>query len=324
MTYIALVATGGTIASTKSESGALVGVSANDFELFEDLQVEVKRFDALSEGSYRLGFGDLATIHQTVADIQEDPDCSGVVITHGTDTMEETAFFLDLTLDSDKPVVVTGAQRTFDTEDADGPRNLRDAVAVAASPQARGQGTLVCFAGNIWAARGVRKSHTIQVQAFDGVKMGEVYEGGFTLVSRPPQHGKLAFDAARIAEIDIPIVTHAIGMSASVMEAAAGTRPAAIMLVGTGAGNAGAGYAEAVARATGSGIPVLLGTRVIEGPVIPIYGNGGGVDLDRAGAISVGALSVFQARILAAIVASVSSTPEEFRTQFSTVRDGWL
>lgn len=177
MSYVALVATGGTVASTKSEYGATVGVSADGFDLFDDPQIEVKRFDALSEGSYRLGFANLATVHQKVSEIQADPDCRGVVVTHGTDTMEETAYFLDLTLPSEQPVVVTGAQRTFDTEDADGPRNIRDAVAVAASPRTRGLGTLVCFAGNIWAAQGVRKAHTIQVQAFNGLKVGEVNEG---------------------------------------------------------------------------------------------------------------------------------------------------
>ncbi len=324
MSYVALVATGGTVASTKSEYGATVGVSADGFDLFDDPQIEVKRFDALCEGSYRLGFANLATVHQKVSEIQADPDCRGVVVTHGTDTMEETAYFLDLTLPSEQPVVVTGAQRTFDTEDADGPRNIRDAVAVAASPHTRGLGTLVCFAGNIWAAQGVRKAHTIQVQAFNGLKVGEVNEGDVRLISRTPRGDHLTFDPAAIAEVEIPLVTHAIGVSASVLEAAVETDPSAIVLVGTGAGNAGAGFAEAIVRATESDIPVILGTRVNDGPVVPIYGNGGGVDLMNAGAISAGDLSVFQARILAAIIASKNTDVEEFRSQFSTARDRWL
>lgn len=322
MTHVALIATGGTIASTRSEDGASVGVSVEGFNLGDD--VDVKRFDALSEGSYRLSFDNLCTIANVVRRALDDSECLGAVVTHGTDTMEETAFFLDRVVDSEKPVVMTGAQRTFDSPDADGPRNLQDSVSVAASPAARGLGTVVCFAGNVWAARGVRKSHTLQLHGFTGTKIGEVFEDHFSVVSFPRPSGNSEFDGDRFARSEIPIVTWAIGTSATAFDAVAATKPSAIMLMGTGAGNAGAGFAEAVARATEAGIPVLLSTRVTEGPVVSIYGNGGGVDLVKAGAISVGDLSVFQARILAAIVASKSTDLEDFRDQFVSVRDRQL
>ena len=97
-----------------------------------------------------------------------DDDCVGVVVTHGTDTMEETAFLLDLVHISEKPVVLTGAQRAADSSHPDGPDNLADAVAAAANPALRECGVLVCFAGKVRSARGVRKTQTWELTAFDG------------------------------------------------------------------------------------------------------------------------------------------------------------
>lgn len=320
MSYVALIATGGTIASTHSEDGASVGVTAEMLDLGNENNLEVRRVDAISEGSYRLTFADLAVISNAVNRSLKDPDCIGAVITHGTDTMEETAYFLDLVIATDKPVVLTGAQRTFDTPDSDGPRNLRDSLTVAASPEARNLGAVVCFAGNVWSARGVRKCHTVQSQAFTGTKVGEVYEKVFTLFALPEKKETLDFDAGELSKGNIPIITYGVGTNTALFEAARAIDPSAIVLEGCGAGNAGAGFAELIAKTTESDIPVILATRVEDGPVIPIYGNGGGVDLVRAGAITAGTLSVFQARVLAAVVASTAENYQAFRESFIRLR----
>jgi L-asparaginase len=98
-------------------------------------------------------------------------DVTGIVITHGTDTLEETAYFLDLTVNSDKPVVMVASQRPASDPDSDGPRNLLDAVRVAVSPEAPGKGVLVVLNGQISAARDVTKTHTSQVETFRSLEV---------------------------------------------------------------------------------------------------------------------------------------------------------
>ena len=132
-------------------------------------------------------FADLRTVAAEVSRQLDRGDVDGVVITHGTDAMEETAILLDLVHAGAKPVVLTGAQRAADVVDSDGPRNLRDAIAVAADPAARGHGTMVVFGGAVYAARGVRKSHTVDLAAFSSPAgtIGDVFTGSARLHGLP-------------------------------------------------------------------------------------------------------------------------------------------
>src|SRR5262249_20305704 len=111
--------------------------------------------------------GELALgLAQRVREHAGRPDVAGVVVAHGTDTMEESVYIVDRLLATSAPVVFTGAQRGADQPDSDGPRNLRDAIRLALSPDARGRGALVAFAGEVHAAREVRKVHTSALRAF--------------------------------------------------------------------------------------------------------------------------------------------------------------
>ena len=171
MARITVLATGGTIASTRSSTPGATATESIE-ALLQSVDTgahEVTGKDILTTGSYLLNHKDLRIIAESVADVLNDDDCDGVVLTHGTDTLEETAYLLDLVHSSSKPVVVTGAQRTPDSIGHDGELNLQDAIAVAGSLKSQERGVLIVFAGAIHPARGTTKLHTTNPSPFGGV-----------------------------------------------------------------------------------------------------------------------------------------------------------
>jgi len=275
----------------------------------------------MTTGSYRLDLADLRRIAEAVGQALADPGTDGVVVTHGTDTLEETAFLLDLVQASPKPVVVTGAQHTADSPEADGPRNVAEAVRAAADEHLRGAGALICFNGTVRSARGARKVHTTASSPFGGGTAVAHMAGDRLVVTATPRRypplptPPAAFDGTRVE-----IVTAYPGASPDLLDHAVELGSRAVVLAGTGVGNAGPGFAEATKRATENGCVVVLSTRAPWGPVVPTYGNGGGIDLVAAGAIPSGDLNPFQARILAAVLLSYDTAPEEFPETFETYR----
>ncbi len=304
---VVVITTGGTIASRKRGGAVVAADSGEDLvsRVEAGLGIELQVRELARMGSYQLGFGDLRRINDAVLEVwREVPDAAGVVITQGTDTLEETAFVLDLVHADDRPVVVTGAMRNADDPRSDGPGNLADAAAVAAAADARGRGVLVCFAGSIIAAKGARKRHTSADDAFEskreGGLLGQVVDGIPRFASEPPV-GRKPYFAPLSAEFDdlrVEIVDSYPGADGRLVRAAAGLGAQGLVLVGTGAGNATPGVFSAVTQCLADGVPVVFGTRVPNGSVLAIYGNGGGADLAAAGAIPARELPVSQARIL--------------------------
>ena len=180
---------------------------------------------------------------QRVNQVLASPDVDGVVITHGTDTMEETAFFLDLTVKSDKPVVLVGSMRPATAVSADGPANLYSAVAVAASPGAKGRGVLVVLNDEVHAARNVTKTDTTSVDTFKSPNRGPVglvHTGQIAWFEQMDRRHttKSEFDVAgrtQLPRVDI-IYAHA-NMSPDLIDAAVKGGAKGLVVAGVGDGN---------------------------------------------------------------------------------------
>ena len=323
MKNVRLIATGGTIASEQTADRTSVTASKSAHDLLSRLHdplegITVTVEDFTSVGSYAL---DLPTVHGLIGRIRtalDHPDCDGVVVTHGTDTMEESAFLTDLLIASDKPVVFTGAQRHAGDPDTDGPRNIADAVRIAASPAAMGLGTMIVFEGDIHAARTVMKAHTSRTDTFRSIgygKLGEVDLHQVHLTRRPfarrtfPDHGVVA---------EVELIKVALGSRPDYLRYCAANGARGLVIEAFGRGNAPVGFGPAVADIVAQGIPVIVASRCVDGRAAPIYGNdSGGATLSTSGAIFAGELSAIKARLMLSVLLAAGQPLGAIRDAFA-------
>ena len=293
---IALITTGGTVAARQSADGAVPVLTASQLLAESSTPATpapaIDAIDLMSVDSSAITVSQQAQVVRAVMAALADPDLTGVVVTHGTDTMEETAFLVDLAADDPRPVVFTGAQYPADTPDADGPANIAAALDVAADPANRDRGVLLALGGRVLGARGAFKASTTAIEAFD-----TVHEA----LPRP-----LVVDTLpeRLARVD----TYALypGVAAGIIAAAVAQRAAGIVLAATGSGNTHPDITAEVVAARRAGVAVVVTTRVPHGQVVPTYGGGGGaVDLERAVAVVSRWLRAPQARM--ALIALLST-----------------
>jgi L-asparaginase len=285
---VVILGTGGTIAGTANSAEDNVGYSAAQIGVqalvaavpaLQGLPLEAEQVAQVD--SKDMSFAIWQQLAQRVAAHLARAEVAGIVITHGTDTLEETAYFLHRVLAPHKPVVLTAAMRPATSSQADGPRNLADAVIVAR--QAGARGVVVVMAGSVYAGADIRKTDTARLDAFEGAALGRVQDARLQMDSAWPDA-----DALGLALIErdtrhwprVEIVMNYAGADGGLVDALLAQGLDGLVLAGTGNGTLSAALAAAALRAQAAGVHVLRASRCASGPVL------GGDELRAAGALS--------------------------------------
>ena len=322
---VLILTTGGTIASLPDPDTGAKRPAVSGEELVAgipglaevaDLRVE----EVAAESSWNLTPAHMLWVARRASEALAETDVDGVVVTHGTDTLEETAFLTDLTLQADRPVVVVGAMRSPDEPSADGPRNLINAVRVAAAPEARGAGAVVAMNDEIHAARWVRKLDTGLTGAFGSPRhapLGRVTPTELELPWLPPRG--FTTDPPERLDAEVPIVNAHPGMGKEVITAVIeATGAAGLVIEGSGSGNIPGSAAGGVSAAIERGLPVVVATRVPGGASRSGYGSpGGGAALRELGAVSAGPLPAGKARLLLMVLLAGGLSGEDAAGRFA-------
>lgn len=316
---VVLLATGGTISCTRDSSGAAVRtLGAADLlaSVPKPAGTDVRAVDADEPfSSWNIDPPTMLALTRQVE--RELADADGLVVTHGTDTIEETAYFLDLAVRSDKPVVVTGAMRNASLAGADGPRNIEAAVLLAGHPDAPG-GCTVLLNDQAHAAPDVAKTHSTNPATFASPwlgPLGTVEADTVALLRGRPARRR--YDVSR-ADARVPLVTVAAGMDDTLIRAALASGIDGLVVAGAGVGHVPAVWMPALREAVGRGLPVVITSRTGAGPVRAEYGGpGGGVDVRESGLINGGRRPGLKARIELVCALGAGESVESIRETFT-------
>ncbi|TYT63804.1 asparaginase [Natrialba swarupiae] len=331
MARVRILTTGGTIASTADnadETGKTPTVTGKDLV---DAVPELADHAALSVEPIcqRSGFQmDAENATGIVDGVEAAGDVDGVVVTHGTDTMAESAYYVDVVAERDLPVVFTGAQRPFDQLGTDGPSNLELAVRTAVDERFRDAGgSYLAFNDAVHAARWVVKSHTSKLETFSSPGAGPVAQrtpAGLRLLREPGRYSSPIPGARLDPDVRVEIVTNALGTDGRQVERALSADAVdGVVVAGTGLGNTTGELGSALEAALSADVPVVLTSRCYEGETAGLYGGpGGGETLHAAGAIGGGDLPPWKARVrtvLAIADGESASAIERVRAAFEDV-----
>ena len=322
---VVVLSTGGTIASTQNEeeggfTSSLTGeqLMAAVPGLEQVARIEVQ--DVVNVGSTNMTPALWLEVSRRAEAALARQEVAGVLVTHGTDTMEETAYFLDLTVASPKPVILVGAMRAASEWDADGPRNLLDAAGVAVSPEAVGKGTLVVLNGEIHAAREVTKTHALAVETFGTPEfgaLGMVDPDGVRFYRAPLRRQTIEMPPGVILPT-VDIIPNYAGSDGRLIRGLLKEGPVdGLVIDAAGAGNIATRLFHAVREARERGVAVVIASRTHSGRVLPLYaGGGGGTTLHEMGCIFADNLSAQKARVLLIAALTRTRDPEGLRAYF--------
>ncbi|WP_135826182.1 asparaginase [Halorussus ruber] len=322
-----VVATGGTIASTPDEEGAAPSLDGADLlesvpELSSHADLSVESVSQVP--GFDMDFETMADVAERARAAAEDDEADAIVVTHGTDTMAETAYFLDLTCSLPVPVVVTGAQRRLDEPSSDAPANLLAAVRSATHSRVE-EGVFLAFDDELHAARDVRKVHTHKLAAFSSPNDGPVAtltRDGLRFHREPESESVYLPVSGEDEPVEAPdarveMVVSAAGVDGAQVERAVEADADGLVIAGTGLGNATGELGEAVADAVEDGVPVVLTSRCGAGSTGAVYGtSGGGKTLQDAGAIPGGDLAPWKARVKLALALDAVDDGEDVAEYF--------
>lgn len=304
---VVILATGGTIAGAAA-SGAQSGYTSGQVNIDAMVNAipEVKKIANIkgeqisNVGSQDISFEIMLKLAKRISELAAQKDNTGIVITHGTDTMEETAFFLNLVVKTDKPVVLVGSMRPSTAISADGPLNLYNGIAVAADPQAKGRGVLLVMNDWIQSAQTIVKVSTTSVQTFMSPLKGLIGTTAYG-VSEYYKYPTSLYGAKSEFSVDgvtklprVDIVYADVDMPADLIDASVNLGAKGIVIAGVGNGNMTAAALEACARASKKGVIIVRSSRVATGNV----GRNVEVNDDKLGLIASLDLNPQKSRIL--------------------------
>ena len=304
---IVILATGGTIAgaaATGTQSGYTSGAVTIDAMLsavpgIKDL-ANIKGEQVANVGSQDMSFAIMLTVAKRINELLPTSGVDGIVVTHGTDTMEETAYFLNLVVKSNKPVVLVGSMRPSTAVSADGPLNLYNAIAVAGNPSSKGRGVLVVMNDQIHGAHSLTKTSTTDVQTFMSPirgLVGVVAYGKPDFYNIPPWKNTTSseFDISKVTALPrVDIVFADADMSPDLIDASVNAGAKGIVIAGVGNGNMNKVSVDAAARAVKKGVVVVRSSRVMSG----LVGRNVEVNDDELGFVASDELNPQKARIL--------------------------
>ncbi len=320
---VVVFAAGGTIAMKYDEKLNGLTPALTGRELVEAVPglegvcpVEVREFSL--EPSSRITPAVMMRLARYIDEALSDRNVCGAVVTHGTDTLEETAYFLDLYIDSEKPVCVTGAMRSGADVSPDGARNILDAVRTAASPDARNMGTLVVMNEEIHAAGYAVKTHSANPKTFASPFWGPLgyADADRVIFNRKP------FSRTNIrpdkAEADVPLIKLYTGMDNAVLDFLLDKGADGLVIEAFGRGNMSDVHVPAVKRFIDKGLPVVLCTRAHGGRVLGSYAyDGGGKRLIDMGVISADSLPAAKARLKLILALGITEDVSKIAAYFN-------